>query len=97
MCFKNLPIEFDAAGKPYLRAGVADPYTATMTAPRGAPTQLSADKVEELLKRNGFIQEMDFDPVTRVAGALPSTPWPTSMPARCSRPGRWRRFSEGTR
>src|SRR4029453_14700797 len=70
MCFKNPPIEFDAAGKPYLRAGVADPYTATTTAPRGAPVQLSADKVEELLKRNGFIKEMDFDPVTRVAGAL---------------------------
>src|SRR4029450_1176394 len=68
--FKNLPIEFDAAGKPYLRAGVADPYTATMTAPRGAPTQLSADKVAGLPKRTGFIQEMDFDPVTRVAGAL---------------------------
>ena len=26
MCFKNLPIEFDAEGKAHLIAGVADPY-----------------------------------------------------------------------
>ena len=26
MCFKNLPIEFDAHGKAHLIAGVADPY-----------------------------------------------------------------------
>ena len=36
MCFKNLPIEFDAQGKPYLRAGVANPYAPTTTVPRGA-------------------------------------------------------------
>src|SRR5262245_28032931 len=70
MCFKNLPIEFDAQGKPFLRQGVADPYSATTTVPRGAPTQLTPERVEELLKRNGFIRSMDFDPVTRVAGAL---------------------------
>ena len=69
MCFKNLPIEFDAEGKPYLRAGVANPY-APSTAPRGAPAQLTAERVEELLKRNGYIKDLDFDPVTRVAGAL---------------------------
>ena len=26
MCFKNLPIEFDAAGKARLKEGVKDPY-----------------------------------------------------------------------
>src|SRR5499425_446036 len=70
MCFKNLPIEFDAQGKPYLRAGVANPYAPTTTVPRGAPAQLTAEHVEQLLRRNGFIKELDFDPVTRVAGAL---------------------------
>src|SRR5262249_19343134 len=70
MCFKNLPIEFDAQGKPYLKAGVADPYAPTTAAPRGAPAQLSAERVEELLRRNGYIKDLDYDPVTRVAGAL---------------------------
>ena len=51
MCFKNLPIEFDAQGKPYLRAGVADPYAPTTTAPRGAPDAADAPtRIEELLQ-----------------------------------------------
>jgi len=70
MCFKNLPVEFDSDGKPFLRNGVGDPYaTATATAPEG-PRQLTAEKIEDLLKRNGHIKSLDFDPVTRVAGAL---------------------------
>lgn len=68
MCFKNLPVEFDAQGKPFLKAGVADPYAAA--SPAGVPTQLSEKKLEELLARNGHIRSIDFDPVTRVAGAL---------------------------
>ena len=36
MCFKNLPVEFDKDGRPYLKEGVADPYTPTRTAPIGA-------------------------------------------------------------
>jgi hydrogenase large subunit len=70
MCFQNLPIEFDAQGRAVLRAGVADPYGTTTTVPRGGPRQLTADRVEELVKRNGHIRAVDFDPVTRVAGAL---------------------------
>ena len=70
MCFKNLPIEFDAQGKPFLRAGVANPYGPSSAAPRGAPAQLTAERIEDLLKRNGYIKDLDFDPVTRVAGAL---------------------------
>ena len=65
MCFKNLPIEFDENGKAYLKAGVRDPY-AYQT--RSLDDQ--ADRIQELLARNGFIKSVDFDPVTRVAGAL---------------------------
>src|SRR5262249_60762293 len=71
MCFKNLPIEFDEQGKPFLRAGVANPYGPAAAIPRGAPAQLTAERIEELLKRNGYIKDLNFDPVTRVAGALP--------------------------
>src|SRR5215831_17076390 len=63
MCFKNLPIEFDAQGKAFLRAGVSDPY-------RYERTDISRDQLKELMARNGFIRSVDFDPVTRVAGAL---------------------------
>ncbi len=57
-------------GKPFLRAGVADPYGPSTATPRGAPAQLTAERIEDLLKRNGYIKDLDFDPVTRVAGAL---------------------------
>lgn len=69
MCFKNLPVEFDASGKAFLRPGVANPYDPATT-PAGAPTQLTPGKIEDLLRRNGHIKSHDFDPVTRVAGAL---------------------------
>ena len=70
MCFKNLPIEFDAQGKAYLRDGVRNPYATAEASPTGVPKQLDHDKVLELVKRNGHIKDVDFDPVTRVAGAL---------------------------
>ena len=69
MCFKNLPVEFDAQGNPSLRGGIPDPYTASI-APANVPMQLTHEQVEELLRRNGHIKSVDFDPVTRVAGAL---------------------------
>ncbi|MEO5511649.1 MAG: cytochrome C, partial [Longimicrobiales bacterium] len=69
MCFKNLPVEFDAAGRAFLREGIADPY-ATTTAPANVPKQLSHEQITDLLRRNGHIKSVDFDPVTRVAGAL---------------------------
>jgi len=68
MCFKNLPVEFDAQGRASLRAGVANPFADV--SPAGVPKQLTQSQVEELLKRNGHIKSVDFDPVTRVAGAL---------------------------
>ncbi|MGI9180408.1 MAG: nickel-dependent hydrogenase large subunit [Longimicrobiaceae bacterium] len=69
MCFKNLPIEFDAQGRASLRGGIANPYDRG-AGPRDVPTQLTSSQVEELLRRNGHIKSVDFDPVTRVAGAL---------------------------
>jgi hydrogenase large subunit len=70
MCFKNLPIEFDAQGRATLRGGVANPYGPDNAQPTGAPKQLTEDRVLELVKRNGHVKDVDFDPVTRVAGAL---------------------------
>ena len=49
--------------------GVADPY-ADAHPPRRCPMQLSAGQVEELVRRNGHVKSVDFDPVTRIAGAL---------------------------
>jgi hydrogenase large subunit len=65
MCFKNLPVEFDENGKAYLKPGMRDPY-----AYQTKSLDEQADKVKELLARNGYIKSVDFDPVTRVAGAL---------------------------
>lgn len=65
MCFKNLPIEFDENGRAYLKEGVANPYSYET---KSLADQ--EDKIQELLARNGFIKNVDFDPVTRVAGAL---------------------------
>jgi len=65
MCFKNLPVEFDEHGNAHLKPGVADPY-----AYRVLPLDEQAERIKELLERNGHIQAVDFDPVTRVAGAL---------------------------
>ncbi|HXG90472.1 MAG TPA: nickel-dependent hydrogenase large subunit [Vicinamibacterales bacterium] len=69
MCFKNLPVEFDERGQPFLRGGIPDPYSPSV-APAGVPMQLTQEQVEELVRRNGHVKSVDFDPVTRVAGAL---------------------------
>ena len=65
MCFKNLPIEFDAEGKAHLIPGVANPYQyeSVSLAERD-------EKLKEIARKNGQIRDVDFDPVTRVAGAL---------------------------
>lgn len=65
MCFEHLPIEFDVEGRARLRAGVRDPY-AYQVQPLGD----QEDRLKDLLARNGFIKSVDYDPVTRVAGAL---------------------------
>lgn len=63
MCFQNLPIEFDAEGRPRLREGAADPYAYRTR-------EIDRSGIEELLERNGHVREFSVDPVTRVAGAL---------------------------
>lgn len=65
MCFKNLPVEFDANGKAYLKEGVANPY-----AYQTRSLDEQQDRIKDLLARNGHIKTVDVDPVTRVAGAL---------------------------
>lgn len=65
MCFEHLPIEFDQDGKAHLKEGVKDPYQYSVTT--------SADReqrLREIAHRNGQLVDVDFDPVTRVAGAL---------------------------
>src|SRR5215217_2580009 len=69
MCFKNLPIEFDEQGNARLKEGVANPYSYEVQE-SPVPIEENEEKLKELLSRNGFIRRVDFDPVTRVAGAL---------------------------
>src|ERR687891_539694 len=68
MCFKNLPIEFDEQGNARLKEGVANPYSYEVK--EITPLHEDQEKLERLLARNGHIRNVDFDPVTRVAGAL---------------------------
>jgi hydrogenase large subunit len=68
MCFKNLPIEFDEQGNARLKEGVANPYSYEVK--EITPLHEDEEKLERLLARNGHIRNVDFDPVTRVAGAL---------------------------
>jgi hydrogenase large subunit len=65
MCFKNLPNEFDSQGKAQLKEGVTNPYSYQV---KSLGDQ--EDQLRSLLAKNGFIKSVDFDPVTRVAGAL---------------------------
>src|ERR671932_2128600 len=63
MCLKNLPVEFDAQGRARLRSDVADPYAYQTR-------EIDRSQVEELVRRNGHVKDVNLDPVTRVAGAL---------------------------
>src|SRR5437764_1769436 len=69
MCFKNLPIEFDSEGNARLKEGAADPYSYTET-PAPTPIEDDPERMRRLIERNGSIRRVDYDPVTRVAGAL---------------------------
>ena len=65
MCFENLPIDFDADGKAHLKPGVRNPYDYQVR----TPAEREA-KLKDIAVRNGQLADIDFDPVTRVAGAL---------------------------
>ena len=65
MCFKNLPIEFDEYGNAHLIKGIANPYAYT------SQTKEERQQIlQEIARKNGQLHDVDFDPVTRVAGAL---------------------------
>ncbi|MHB2023158.1 MAG: nickel-dependent hydrogenase large subunit [Mycobacteriales bacterium] len=71
MCFKNLPIEFDGAGRAHLREGIPDPYSVALARPEVAMTDAARqEQIRRLMARNGHIKDLNMDPVTRVAGAL---------------------------
>ena len=69
MCFKNLPIEFDAHGRARLRDdGQAEPFRAV--AGNGEPAARDPQSAVQEAIRNSHLRNFDIDPVTRVAGAL---------------------------
>src|SRR5919108_347465 len=71
MCFKNLPVEFDADGRARLKEGIRDPYSVTTTRPAVAKTDAEREEeIHRLLAANGHVKDINMDPVTRVAGAL---------------------------
>jgi hydrogenase large subunit len=64
MCYQNLPIEFDQEGRPYLKEAAGENPFAYQR------REIDRSQIEELLRRNGHIKDVNIDPVTRVAGAL---------------------------
>ncbi len=68
MCFKNLPIEFDASGKATLREGVADPWAVNTVARKGYVRRRPGPGAQ--LAAPPRLREWSIDPMTRVAGAL---------------------------
>ncbi len=68
MCFKNLPIEFDDAGKARLKAGVADPYSVAVAQPKGYVRRKGGPGAQ--LAAPPRLRDWNIDPMTRVAGAL---------------------------
>jgi len=71
MCFKNLPVEFDAAGNARLKGGIPDPYSVSVAKPDVTLTdEQRRERIHQLMARNGHIKDLNMDPVTRVAGAL---------------------------
>ena len=65
MCFKNLPVVFDDAGRASLAEGVANPYALDREV-RTSFTKADFGDIES----NPQVRDWMIDPVTRVAGAL---------------------------
>jgi len=68
MCFKNLPIEFDASGKATLKDGVGDPYSVSPAKPKGYVRRQEGPGAQ--LAAPPRLRDWNIDPMTRVAGAL---------------------------
>jgi hydrogenase large subunit len=62
MCFKHLPIEFDAHGNPRLKDNAdGEPFAVRAASP---------ERALEKIAKGEHLREVNLDPVTRVAGAL---------------------------
>jgi hypothetical protein len=68
MCFKNLPIEFDASGKATLKEGMGDPYAVAPAKPKGYVRRQEGPGAQ--LAAPPRLRDWNIDPMTRVAGAL---------------------------
>ena len=68
MCFKNLPIEFDAGGQAKLKEGVANPYSVSVAEPKGYVRRKEGPGAQ--LAAPPRLRDWNIDPMTRVAGAL---------------------------
>ncbi len=68
MCFKNLPIEFDANGKARLIEGRTNPYSVALAEPRDFVRENAASRSGSAGPPR--LRDWSIDPVTRVAGAL---------------------------
>jgi hydrogenase large subunit len=68
MCFDNLPIEFDEQGNATIKEGAENPWS--YETKELVPIEDDEERLQRLMARNGHIRRVDFDPVTRVAGAL---------------------------
>jgi hydrogenase large subunit len=68
MCFKNLPVEFDANGKASLKAGYGDPYALATAEPKEYVRRQQGPGA--MLASPPKLRDWNIDPVTRVAGAL---------------------------
>ena len=66
--FTSLPIDVDDKGQGSLKEGLADPWA--YETKELHPIEETPEKLERLLERDGQVRRVDFDPVTRVAGAL---------------------------
>jgi len=62
MCYRNLPIEFDEKGKPYLKSDTGDPWD--------PPEIGSGIGNGPAVAQPAGVTDFTIDPVTRVAGAL---------------------------
>ncbi|MGH9122109.1 MAG: nickel-dependent hydrogenase large subunit, partial [Acidimicrobiales bacterium] len=69
MCFKNLPIEFDSAGKATLKEGYGNPYSVTVAAEERRFVR-PAEGPGAMLAAPPRLRDWSIDPITRVAGAL---------------------------
>jgi hydrogenase large subunit len=71
MCFKNLPVEFDAGGVATLKGGIPDPYSVQVSRPDVLVSDEDREaQIQDLIARQGHVKDVNMDPVTRVAGAL---------------------------